>query len=220
MSSALKHVYCFQMGSDDCYKIGLTKHLPVKRMRQFKTGSPVKFTPCRDELTAHPQALETYIHNILADRRAENGEFFFVTRQEMDAAFDAAVASMKEFQHICDEAARLAGQKPNGVLAEPTEDMRAAYTELKAARRERFLLQQRIDVLESRIQVAIGGNSGMEGIATWEWSDSWRFDVSGFREGDPAAYEAFYEKYRCNSGGRRFVLERGNRKKAEDGVRR
>lgn len=215
MSSALKHVYCFQMGSDDCYKIGLTKHLPKERMRQFKTGSPVKFTPCRDELTVHPNALETYIHNILADKRAENGEFFFVTRQEMDAAFDRAVASLRESQEILEKATRLAEQKPNGVLAEPTEEMREAYRELKSARRERFLLQQRIDVLESRIQVAIGENSGMDGIATWEWSDSWRFDVTGFKEGDPAAYEALYEKYKSNAGGRRFVLEKGNRRKAE-----
>jgi hypothetical protein len=29
----LKRVYCFQVASEDCYKIGLTKNTPKKRAR-------------------------------------------------------------------------------------------------------------------------------------------------------------------------------------------
>src|SRR5438270_5385723 len=102
----LKHVYCFQVGSDDCYKIGLTKNPPEKRMRGFQTGSPAKFTLVRAETTEHPHAMEKHIHGLLSANRAENGEFFYARRAEVDAAFDRAMNFVAELQPLLADAER------------------------------------------------------------------------------------------------------------------
>lgn len=205
---ALKHVYCFQVGSEDCYKIGLTKNTPSQRMRGFATGSPSKFTECRVEITEHPHALEKHIHALLSAKRAENGEFFYATREEVDGAFDKAIAFVNEFQPLVAAAEKLREQKPGDTVAKPTDEIKQAYRELRTARREKLLLEQRIAFLESRIQVAIGENRGMTGIASWEWIDNWQFDLAAFKETEPDEYGRLYEKYTRNSGSRRFILEK------------
>src|SRR6202034_3786089 len=107
-------------------------------------------------------------------RRAENGEFFYASREEIDAAFEKGIAFLATFQPLLAPAALYKEQKPAETLAESTDDIRQAYRLLKAARHDQLLLQQRIDFLECRIQVAIGMNAGMEGIALWDWVDNWQ----------------------------------------------
>src|SRR5215469_15512271 len=114
--AGLKHVYCFRVGSDDCYKIGLTRNPPEKRMRGFQTGSPAKFTLVRAETTAYPHNMEKHIHGILNAKRAENGEFFYVTRTEIDAAFDLAVNFVTVLQPLLADAERYKAEKPNSTM--------------------------------------------------------------------------------------------------------
>ena len=78
------------------------------------------------------------------------------------------------------------------------------YRQLRAAERELFLLERRIELLESKVQVEIGENRGMKGVATWEWGTRFTMDVPRFRK----EHEALYEKYKRDSGGRRFCLDR------------
>jgi hypothetical protein len=205
---AFKHVYCFQVGSEDCYKIGLTKNTPTKRMRGFATGSPSKFREYRVEATEHPRALEQHIHTLLSTKRAENGEFFYATREEVDRAFDKAVAFVSECQPLVAAAKKLREQKPADTVAEPTDEIKQVHRELRMARRERLLLDHNIEFLESRIQVAIGQNRGMTGIASWEWVDNWQFDLTAFKGKEPEEYRRLYGEYKRNSGTRRFILER------------
>jgi hypothetical protein len=79
MPSELKHVYCYQIGSRSCYKIGRTKNPPEQRESGFATGSPAKFTLCKDVVTENASGIETYLHKLLDAGRTENGEFFNVT---------------------------------------------------------------------------------------------------------------------------------------------
>jgi T5orf172 domain len=204
----LKHVYCFQVGSEDCYKIGLTKNAPKQRMRGFATGSPSKFTQYRVEATEHPRKLEKCIHTLLSAKRAENGEFFYATGEEVDRAFDEALAFVAECQPLVAAAEKLREQKPANTVAAPTEVIKQVHRELSMVRRERLLLDQRIEFLESKIQVAIGQNRGMAGIASWDWVDNWQFDITAFKDEEPEEYARLYEVYNRNIGTRRFILEK------------
>jgi len=60
-ASKSTHVYCFQLGDADCFKIGKSVD-PGKRKGDFSTASPVELIERRREPTEHPEALEKYIH--------------------------------------------------------------------------------------------------------------------------------------------------------------
>src|ERR1035438_1290196 len=188
MPSRSGHVYCYQFGSDDCFKVGRTKHQPEKRKRGFATGSPVKFTLYRDEAAENASELESYTHQLLAAQRASNGEFVNVTQEELDDAVDKAVAFMKEYQPVRSEANGLRRKKPKETIAEPSVEIREIHRQLMEARREQSLLDWRIGLLESRVQVAIGENCGMRGIASWNWVDHWVMKTEMFTEEDKKSY--------------------------------
>ena len=208
MASELKHVYCYRIGTDNCYKIGWTKGAPDKRMRGFATGSPAKLKLYRDELTENASALEQYIHQLLDARRTENGEFFNVTTQELDDAIDQAVAFMKELLPLLDGVKKLRRKKPNETMIDPSDEMLDVYRRLRKATREKFLPDRRIELLESKIQVVIGENRGMTGVASWKRNDCWKMDTTRFKKEKSALYAELYEEYKRNSGSRKFCLER------------
>jgi hypothetical protein len=209
----LQHVYCYQMGSGNCFKVGRTKNPPERRKSQFSVGSPVKPHLYRDIETENASELETYIHQDLDPSRAENGEFFNVTAQELDVAVDRAVAFMKELQPLVRDTKQLYRKKPNDTMVKPSREMRANYRELRKLSRERYLIEQRIRLLASKIQVAIGDNCGMTGVASWKWVDRWTMDIERFKR----EQEALYENYKRDSGGRTFRLERVDLLQAADG---
>ena len=132
------------MGSGNCYKVGRTKNSPERRKSQFSTGSPMKLHLYRDVETESASELETYIHQDLDPCRAENGEFFNVTAQELDDAVDRAVAFMKELQPLVREAKQLCRKKPNDTMVKPPREMLSNYRELRKLSRERYLIEQRI----------------------------------------------------------------------------
>ncbi|MDP9054872.1 MAG: GIY-YIG nuclease family protein [Acidobacteriota bacterium] len=204
MPSVLKNVYCYQVGSGDCYKIGKTKNHPEKRKREFATGSPEKLELYRTEPTENASGLGTYIHQLLAARRTENGEFFRVTRKALDDAVDEAVAFMNASSQLLREAKKLRRRKPNDILIPPTPEMLAIYRQLREVSREKFLIERRIEFLQSKVQIAIGENRGMKDVASWKWVDSWTIDAKLFKK----EHAVLYEQYKRDSGARKFLLER------------
>lgn len=204
MPSELKHVYCYQFGSDECYKVGLTKNPPEKRMRGFASGSPMKLKLYRVVETEYASSLEKHIHQLLDGKRTENGEFFHVDRQELDDAINEAEAFISESQPLLREAKKLSRKKPNDTMVDPTDETRDIYLQLRKANREKFLLERRIELLESKIQVAIGENCGMKGIASWKWVDRWTMNLARFKK----EHENLFKEYKRNSGSRTFCLDR------------
>jgi hypothetical protein len=93
-------------------------------------------------------------------------------------------------------------------MVDPPDEMHAIYRQLREATRESFLLERRIELLRSKIQVAIGENRGMKGLASWEWADHWEMNIPKFREEEPALYESLYEKYKRDLSRRVLRLER------------
>ncbi len=65
-------------------------------------------------------------------------------------------------------------------------------------------VQRRVEFLESKIQGAIGESKRMTGVASWEWVQCWTMDVGRFKTEKPK----LYERYKRDSGSRRFALER------------
>jgi hypothetical protein len=147
------------------------------------------------------RGLETYIDRLLSGRRAK-GEFFRVSRQELDRTVDQAAALMREFQPLLQRAKDLRRIKPNETTLDRSDEMRRVALELRAAQDQKWLLDRRIELLASRIQVAIGENCGMEGVASWKWRDHWGIDTKRFE----AEHKELYQKYLHNSGARELRL--------------
>jgi signal transduction histidine kinase len=203
----LASVYCFQLGSGDCFKVGRTKNSPADRKRGLATGSPEKLSLYREIRTEYASELEKYTHQLLDEKRAENGEFFYVTAHELDDAVNRAIAFVEEAQPLICEANSLRAMRAlNATFVEPLNEMLDVYRELRKLHRDKYFVEQQIAFLESKIQVAIGDNSGMRDIASWKWTDRWTMDIERFRR----EQETLYDEYKRNSGSRRFSLERFN----------
>jgi Meiotically up-regulated gene 113 len=193
----VEHVYCFRLGTGNCYKVGRTKNSPEERKRGLSTGSPEKFEPYRDIETENAPELEAYIHHLLDEKRAANGEFFNVSSQELDEAVDQALAFLAESQPLCREADELKQRKPlNDTPVEATPEMLEAYRQLRRLRQENYLMEKQICLLESKIQVAIGDAVGMQGIASWKWVSRPTLDIARFK----AEQESLYQAYLRESG--------------------
>src|SRR6266481_4800416 len=126
-----KKVYCYQLGSRDCYRVGRTKCTPQKRMRQFATGSPEPFTLYRVVETEHASSLEAYIHRYLDERRTSNGDFFNATAQEIDEAVERAQAFVEALEPLRSEAKKLSRKRPSSTLVEPSAEMLGVYRKLR-----------------------------------------------------------------------------------------
>jgi hypothetical protein len=192
------------MGSDSCYKVGLTKNPLEMRIKGLATGSPVKPTPYRQVETENPSRLEKYIHHLLDAKRGNNGEFFYVTQQELDDAVDKADAFMKQCDQVLPKAKTLCRKKPNDTMEEPSGEILEIYRQLREAVSKEFLLKQHIEFLESKIKVAIGESGGMRSMATWKWEICRKFVEKLFQE----EHKELYEQYKRERGGRKFRLLR------------
>jgi hypothetical protein len=214
MAPELEHVYCYQVGSKNCYKIGRTKNLPEERKRGFATGSPDKPNLYLDIETENSADLETYIHHLLDEKRTENGEFFNVTKKELDEAVGQAKAFMSEFQPLYRQATTLRQKPPNqsDMMVEPTDEMREIYRQLRRLRNQKYFIERQVDLLMSKVQIAIGDKGAMRGIASWAWIDRWTMDIERFKK----EQDDLFQQYKRNSGGRRFILDRVDLTEGED----
>jgi hypothetical protein len=64
-------------------------------------------------------------------------------------------------------------------------------------------LDQQILELQAELQLEIGDNAGLEGIASWKWREQWTLDQRVFRREQPE----LFERYKKRSAGRVFRLE-------------
>lgn len=183
MPGTSKNVYCYRVGSEDCFKVGRTKNEPEKRKRGFSTGSPVKFQ--HHKTIEHDEASrpERYIHQLLDLQRTENGEFFNVTAEQLDEAIVTALAFVNETGPLLAQSKKLSKKKPHGTTVAATDEMLGIYAQLRAAHRDRYLLARRIEHLQCKVQVALGGNRSMPGVASWDWVERWTMDVDPRRSG-------------------------------------
>ena len=199
-----KHVYVYKIGASNCYKIGRTKHAPDQRMRGWATGSPVRPKLYKDLVTENPSVLETYIHRILEMNRRENGEFFSVSQDVLDQAIGRAEAFAKEFCRYSSEAKTLSRRKPSNQVAVATDEVRGLYDRLREAVQQKYLLDREIELLVSKVKVAIGESRAIDGIASWDWRTRSTMDIKRFQQEEPS----LYEEYRRDSSCRVFRLYR------------
>jgi hypothetical protein len=195
-------VYCYQVASFDCFKIGRTKNSARERLKNVSVGSPHRLSIYREIQTDHPSLLEKQIHWRLNGNRAENGEFFNVTKPQLDKTIEEAQAHITKSQPIIQQAEKLKHQKPKPQILDATDGVRSLHQELKEAICQSVLLQQRIDLLQSQLQIEIGDNAGIEGVAFWKWRECWRLNLALFKRERPK----LFEKYKRLSASRFFRL--------------
>ena len=68
-------VYLFCDPSQDLFKIGVTKNLYSKRMKQLQTGNGTELHLVNYYETFYPYRIETFLHNKFHNKR-EHGEWF------------------------------------------------------------------------------------------------------------------------------------------------
>ena len=64
----------------------------------------------------------------------------------------------------------------------------------RRARREQFLLDERIGLLEAQLKIAIGTHRGIDGIATWKWQESDKLNQKRFEAEQPEMYQMYVER--------------------------
>ena len=196
-------VYCFQVASLDCFKIGRTKNAPSARIKGVSVGSPYKLTIYREIPTDHAIQLEKYLHNMLAPLRAENGEFFNITKQQLDKAIEEAQLFLAESLPVLQKAKEFERQKTMAHMLEPTEEVFLIKRKLKEALRQSYILERQVEVLQGQLQIAIGENLGIKGVASWKWREQWKLNQALFKKEEPK----LFEKYCKLSSSRVFRLE-------------
>lgn len=185
------YVYCFRVGFEDCFKVGRTTNAPDKRMKSVAVGSPHKLTLYREVTTDNPPFLEKYIHWLLDAQRAPNGEFFNVSAEELNSAIGEAESFLAERAPVLQEATKLQKARPINRTLEPSEETRSLHRELRDALRQAFLLEQKISLLQGRIQLAIGENLGVRGLASWKWREQWKLDQEALKREEPKVFDRF-----------------------------
>lgn len=196
-------VYCYRAGALDLFKVGHTKNAAAMRMKNVQTGSWEVLSIYRQIETEHaPRLLEDRIHKLLAAYRAKRGEFFHVTTDLLDRAVDDAQAFLTDYLPIIQQVKKLQRHKPNPEVVQRTNDIDAVCQELKKAKQEQALLEQRIELLQGKLQIAIGENAGIEGVASWKWQEKLIFDLGLFKSDRPA----LFKQYQKSSGTRYFRL--------------
>jgi hypothetical protein len=193
-------IYCYRAGALDLFKIGHTKNAAAKRMKNVQTGSWEVLSIYRQVETDHaPRLLEDRIHKLLAAYRAKRGEFFHVTTELLDRAVDDAKTFLTEYLPIIQQVKKLQHHKPNPEVLQRTDNIDAVCQELKKAKQEQALL---IELLQGKLQVAIGKNAGIESVASWKWQEKFIFDLGLFKADRPA----LFKQYQKSSGTRYFRL--------------
>jgi hypothetical protein len=205
MEKAMEYVYCFRVGSEGIFKVGRTRNPPEQRMKGVSVGSPQKLTLHREIKTNHAPFLEKYLHVLLDPQRTPNGEFFNVSVKDLDDAIKKAKSCLAESFPVLEEAEKLQKQRPTTRILDPSQSVNALYHELRSAEREAFFLERRIEILRSRIQVEIGENLGIRGVASWKWCEQWKLDQKALKRDAPEVFERFKHL----SAFRVFHLERG-----------
>ncbi len=195
------YLYCIRVGSEDCFKIGHSTS-PDLRIQNLSTGSNQRLTTERLIPSTDAKATENYVHALLAAKRRDVGEFFDISLQEFDAAVKFAGTQLTLREPIIQAARTLRRKKPTGKMHPPSSEELKLCRELKIARAEAYLLAQEIDTLEARIQLSIGDNDGLEGIASWKWVEQQRFRLDLFREKHPR----LFRRYTGPIAGRVFKL--------------
>ena len=94
-------VYLFCDPSQDLFKIGVTKNLYSKRMKQLQTGNGTELHLVNYYETFYPYRIETFLHNKFHNKR-EHGEWFrldindIISFNETCKEFEQLIEVMKD----------------------------------------------------------------------------------------------------------------------------
>lgn len=202
-SATPDYVYCYQLGHTNYFKIGHSID-PNDRENTFLTISPLDLVEHRRVETAHPIALEKYIHYLLEPRRIKHRkELFETTIQEVDEAFAKAIPIVDEAERVKSAAAVLSKKKPaNETMLAASDEVLQLYDELRQVSRDEFLLQRRIEFLESTIKLATGDNLGITDVFEWKWRSGQRINIDALKKTRPKLYKLLLKRFKNDTSHR------------------
>lgn len=96
-------VYLICDPSQDLYKIGVTKNLYSKRMKQLQTGNGTELHITNFHETFYPFSIEKYLHTKFTSKR-EHGEWFRLDIDDINSfseecdKYEKIIESLKENQ--------------------------------------------------------------------------------------------------------------------------
>ena len=198
---AVGYVYFIRHGSLDEFKIGMTTNIE-QRLKTLQTGSPRKLKLFEFIETSDARAGETYVHDLLKDRRLV-GENFALSPAEARAAAartrNYVDDELPRLQAVRDLLAELKSAESTGQLLPSTDAVRAMHQRLLELDEDIAARNQELETLgaerrrlEDSVKLAIGVARGIEGVATWETTDGRRrINPSLIKSDDPDLYEEY-----------------------------
>ena len=99
------YVYLICDSSQDLFKIGVTKNIYSKRLKQLQTGNGTELHLVTYHETYYPYRLETYLHNKFKNKN-EHGEWFrldledVVSFKEICEKYEQTISIMLENYHF------------------------------------------------------------------------------------------------------------------------
>jgi hypothetical protein len=178
------YVYVLRSGNDDVFKIGRTRGDVDARVRSLATGNPQPLTRFDVNETEHDSLCETYLHNQLRSRR-RGGEFFAIDAAELEAVIAEAREFIADYVPKHEEAERLASEKSDERVLEPSEAERELHPQLLEVREALDGLELERARLETALKLAIGTGDGLDGIASWKSHCVQRFGTAAFQVAEP-----------------------------------
>ncbi|MGK8491817.1 GIY-YIG nuclease family protein [Nocardia asiatica] len=178
----MAHIYAFQLGNEDLFKIGKTSNSLEQRRNQLQTGCPSTLTLFRSvstETSAQALAGEHFIKQRYALRLVRpRSEIFRFTPAEVVGVLAAAQEYIEQElpREQADKAAvaELEAVTPDEEVVEATADTAMLHRQLHEMLAEKARLENQvkdaeneISRLTSALKIAIGKSSGIDGVAMW-----------------------------------------------------
>jgi hypothetical protein len=197
-------IYFMRSGTGDHIKIGRTKGDVETRRLQLATGNPhlMIIKIIETDFASHGEA---YLKGILRSKKlvGDGGdEFYVLCQKDIEQATEELQQYITEYAELLPEVTHLETQDGDPRLLTPGNFEFSIYRDLLEAREQECRYSARRDILESRLKIAIGSASGLEGMATWKSAVTHRFDTKTFKQEHADLYAAFSTESRS----RRFRL--------------
>jgi hypothetical protein len=163
------YVYAAQDRHFERFKIGITHFDPAKRLGQHRTSNP-DFEYYRRIATDNPRAAEAFLKARFASKRVpDTTEWFFVSPEEIDEAFNAIDAFLARCLLPRQEGQLklFKKQESNGTLLEASEDHMLVYERCREIDNLIGPLVLEMKYLKNFLMFEVGLNEGIEGLCEW-----------------------------------------------------
>lgn len=197
-------VYFFRNGTDDLFKIGITRGDVDARRKHLSTGNPNGLVEFAQIETPNASATETFAHRWIETRRCSGDarEFFALTEDEAAAhvklTSDFATNALPRRRQV----AELAKLQSDGRSLAPGEREVTLCQELAEVRQQIYRLSILEEHLEDGLKLLLGEAGEITGLVSWKTEVRSTFNTGAFRQ----EHDGLYKQFLRESRSRRFKV--------------